>query len=136
MRQGVERVVAEAGGLLEIEEHGLLAAVDVEVASNRTAVRVVDLEARPDQVVDVLALMGDSIDNVKGVPGIGEKGSRELINTYVTLDALLEKAAGAGGFDVYAMVTTSFAVKAARTKRPLGRSSRRRPPWWFASAMS
>ncbi len=29
---------------------------------------------RPDQVVDVLALMGDSIDNVKGVPGIGEKG--------------------------------------------------------------
>ena len=30
---------------------------------------------RPDQV-DVLALMGDSIDNVKGVPGIGEKGAR------------------------------------------------------------
>ena len=28
----------------------------------------------PDQVVDVLALMGDSIDNIKGVPGIGEKG--------------------------------------------------------------
>jgi DNA polymerase-1 len=36
----------------------------------------------PDQVVDVLALMGDSIDNVKGVPGIGEKGARELINTW------------------------------------------------------
>ena len=34
---------------------------------------------RPDQVVDVLALMGDSIDNIKGVPGIGEKGARELI---------------------------------------------------------
>src|SRR3954462_9970521 len=30
----------------------------------------------PDQVVDVLALMGDSIDNIKGVPGIGEKGAR------------------------------------------------------------
>ena len=29
---------------------------------------------RPDQVVDVLALMGDTIDNIKGVPGIGEKG--------------------------------------------------------------
>ena len=28
----------------------------------------------PEQVVDVLALMGDSIDNIKGVPGIGEKG--------------------------------------------------------------
>jgi DNA polymerase-1 len=47
---------------------------------------------RPDQVVDVLALMGDSIDNVKGVPGIGEKGARDLITTYGTLDALLEQA--------------------------------------------
>jgi DNA polymerase-1 len=47
---------------------------------------------RPDQVVDVLALMGDSIDNIKGVPGIGEKGARELISTHGTLDALLEAA--------------------------------------------
>ncbi|MBS1817467.1 MAG: DNA polymerase I [Acidobacteria bacterium] len=47
---------------------------------------------RPDQVVDVLALMGDTIDNVKGVPGIGEKGARDLINTWGTLDALLEHA--------------------------------------------
>jgi DNA polymerase-1 len=48
---------------------------------------------RPDQVVDVLALMGDSSDNVKGVPGIGEKGARELITTHETLDRLLEAAA-------------------------------------------
>ena len=47
---------------------------------------------RPDQVVDVLALMGDSVDNIKGVPGIGEKGARELISTYGTLDALLAGA--------------------------------------------
>jgi DNA polymerase I len=47
---------------------------------------------RPDQVVDVLALMGDSIDNIKGVPGIGEKGARDLISTYGTLDALLGRA--------------------------------------------
>src|SRR5262245_19317934 len=46
----------------------------------------------PDQVVDVLALMGDTIDNVKGVPGIGEKGARDLIATYATLDNLLAKA--------------------------------------------
>ena len=44
---------------------------------------------RPDQVVDVLALMGDSIDNIKGVPGIGEKGARELIATHGSLDAVL-----------------------------------------------
>src|SRR5579872_6868769 len=48
---------------------------------------------RPDQVVDVLALMGDTIDNVKGVPGIGEKGARDLISAHGTLDALIEAAA-------------------------------------------
>src|ERR671935_344179 len=47
----------------------------------------------PSQVVDVLALMGDSIDNIKGVPGIGEKGARDLIATYGTLDNLIEHAA-------------------------------------------
>src|SRR5690606_3463275 len=47
---------------------------------------------RPDQVVAVLALMGDSIDNIKGVPGIREKGARTLIGEYGTLDALLAAA--------------------------------------------
>src|SRR5580765_7570727 len=46
----------------------------------------------PEQVVDVLALMGDSIDNVKGVPGIGEKGARDLIDQYGDLDNLLAHA--------------------------------------------
>ncbi len=47
----------------------------------------------PAQVCDVLALMGDSIDNVKGVPGIGEKGARDLIAQYGSLDSLLAHAA-------------------------------------------
>jgi DNA polymerase-1 len=46
----------------------------------------------PEQVVDVLALMGDSIDNIKGVPGIGEKGARDLIAAYGDLDNLLAHA--------------------------------------------
>ena len=46
----------------------------------------------PSQVCDVLALMGDVIDNVKGVPGIGEKGATELISTYGSLEALLQHA--------------------------------------------
>ena len=46
----------------------------------------------PEQVVDVLALMGDSIDNIKGVPGIGEKGARDLIATYGDLENLLAHA--------------------------------------------
>src|SRR5438552_3450897 len=47
----------------------------------------------PEQVVDVLALMGDTIDNIKGVPGIGEKGARELIVAYGSLENLLAHAA-------------------------------------------
>src|SRR5258708_27679063 len=34
---------------------------------------------RPDQVADLLALKGDSVDNIPGAPGIGEKGARALI---------------------------------------------------------
>jgi DNA polymerase-1 len=47
----------------------------------------------PDHVVDVLALMGDTIDNIKGVPGVGEKGARELIVQYGSLENLLAHAA-------------------------------------------
>lgn len=47
----------------------------------------------PGQVIDVLGLMGDSVDNVPGAPGIGEKGARELIRKFGSLDKLLESAA-------------------------------------------
>ncbi|MCX6550834.1 MAG: DNA polymerase I, partial [Acidobacteria bacterium] len=47
----------------------------------------------PDKVIDVLSLTGDSVDNVKGVPGIGEKGARELLAQFGSLDALLDGAA-------------------------------------------
>ncbi len=44
---------------------------------------------RPDQVVDFLSLVGDSVDNVPGVPGIGPKIAGELLQKFDTLDALL-----------------------------------------------
>src|SRR5438093_6397421 len=47
----------------------------------------------PDHVVDVLALMGDTIANIKVVPGIGEKGARDLIATYGSLENLIAHAA-------------------------------------------
>ncbi len=47
---------------------------------------------KPDRVVDVQALAGDSTDNVPGVPGIGIKTAAELINTYGDLDTLLKRA--------------------------------------------
>ena len=46
----------------------------------------------PIQVVDVLGLMGDSVDNVPGAPGIGEKGAKDLIKQFGSIDNLLEQS--------------------------------------------
>jgi DNA polymerase-1 len=44
---------------------------------------------RPEQVVDILALMGDSTDNIPGVPGVGEKTAIKLIGQFDTVENLL-----------------------------------------------
>ena len=51
-----------------------------------------DFGVPPARVADVLALMGDSIDNIPGVPGIGEKGAKSLIQEYGSLEDLLARA--------------------------------------------
>jgi DNA polymerase I len=48
---------------------------------------------RPDQVADLLALKGDAVDNIPGAPGIGDKGAKDLIERFGSLDAALERAA-------------------------------------------
>jgi DNA polymerase-1 len=47
----------------------------------------------PERVIDVMALRGDAIDNIPGAPGIGDKGSVELIQTFGTVEAALDRAA-------------------------------------------
>ena len=47
---------------------------------------------KPNQVIDVQSLAGDTSDNIPGVPGIGVKTAAELINKYGDLDTLLKKA--------------------------------------------
>ncbi len=48
------------------------------------------LGVRPTQVMDFLALVGDSSDNVPGVPGIGEKTAQKLLSEFGSLETLLE----------------------------------------------
>jgi len=47
----------------------------------------------PERVIDVMALRGDSIDNIPGAPGIGDKGSVEIIKRFGTVEEALERAA-------------------------------------------
>src|SRR5665213_2778343 len=46
----------------------------------------------PERVIDVMALRGDAIDNIPGAPGIGDKGSVELIQTFGSVEAALDRA--------------------------------------------
>ncbi len=46
-----------------------------------------------DQVRDILGLMGDAVDNIPGIPGVGEKTAMKLVQQYGSLEATLEQAA-------------------------------------------
>lgn len=46
----------------------------------------------PERVIDVMALRGDAIDNIPGAPGIGDKGSVELIQQFGTVEGALDRA--------------------------------------------
>jgi DNA polymerase-1 len=70
------------GGSAQVEEQW----VDLTNASERLGVG-------PHQVVDYLAMVGDSSDNVPGVKGIGEKTAVQLLGQFGHLDAILENAA-------------------------------------------
>jgi DNA polymerase-1 len=45
---------------------------------------------KPEHIIDYLALMGDKVDNIPGVPGIGKKSAAKLLNSYGSLDGVYE----------------------------------------------
>jgi DNA polymerase I len=51
----------------------------------------------PQQIIDYLALMGDAVDNIPGVPGVGEKTAAKLLNEYGSLDAVMVHASQVKG---------------------------------------
>jgi DNA polymerase-1 len=81
VRPGVWLLNPGRGGPASVEEQW----VGVENAHERLGVA-------PERVVDYLALVGDSSDNVPGVPGIGDKTARELVTEFGPLEAILESA--------------------------------------------
>ena len=81
VRPGIWLLNPGRGGPAQVEEHW----VGMHNANERLGVA-------PELVVDYLALVGDSSDNVPGVPGIGDKTARELVNEYGDLEAILRVA--------------------------------------------
>ncbi len=55
---------------------------------------------RPEQMADFLALAGDSVDNIPGVPGVGKKTAQRLLNHYRDLDHLYQGLEQVGDLDI------------------------------------
>jgi DNA polymerase-1 len=96
------RAVKEVGGeaIIVSSDKDLMQLIGPSVSMldpmKNTTIGLAEVEAKfgvtPDKVVEVQALIGDSVDNVPGVPGIGPKGAAQLIGEYGTLEAVLEAA--------------------------------------------
>ncbi len=82
VRPGVWLLNPGRGGSAAVEEQW----VSVENAGERLGVE-------PSLVTDYLALVGDSSDNVPGVPGIGDKTARDLVQQYGPIESILARAA-------------------------------------------
>ena len=69
---------------------------DVEIMGPKEVCAKWDI-ARVDQVIDVLGLMGDAVDNIPGIPGVGEKTAAKLLKEFDTLENVLANADGIKG---------------------------------------
>ncbi|MEQ8360893.1 MAG: DNA polymerase I [Cytophagales bacterium] len=63
----------------------------VEVLGEKEVIKKWEIET-PDQVRDILGLWGDSVDNIPGIPGIGEKTAKKLIQQYGSVENLVVHA--------------------------------------------
>ena len=74
------------------DTHGLPVELEVEKKlglESKTGIEKYGIE--PESFVDVKALMGDSSDNIPGVPGVGEKTAMDLIQKYSSIDTIYAK---------------------------------------------
>ncbi|MBL0921020.1 MAG: DNA polymerase I [Phycisphaerales bacterium] len=88
------RIVSKDKDLQQLLREGRVEMFDVHTDEAIDEARLrAEKGVTPAQVVDMLALMGDTVDNVPGVEGVGPKTAAELISHYGTLDNLLAHAA-------------------------------------------
>src|SRR4029077_15524026 len=76
------QLISERGKIFDVRKQQIYDAQALEA----------DWGVRPDQVVDFQALVGDPVDHVPGVPLIGPKLARELLERFDNLDAILNSA--------------------------------------------
>ncbi len=83
------RIVSRDKDLTQLLNHNV-ELVDVHKDTSVTAADVFGVEGvKPEHVIDILTLMGDTVDNVPGVPGVGPKTAAELILKYGSVANLL-----------------------------------------------
>ncbi|MDP2316107.1 MAG: DNA polymerase I [Pseudomonadota bacterium] len=68
----------------------------------------------PDRIIDLLSLMGDTSDNVPGVPGVGEKKAAQFIQKFGDLEGVLANTAAIGGKTGQCVADNAEAVRLAR----------------------
>ncbi len=79
-----------------VDEHITLINTMTDSRLNRDGVKA-KFDVYPEQIIDYLALVGDSSDNIPGIDKVGPKTAAKWLNTYQTLDNLVAKAAELGG---------------------------------------
>ncbi len=85
----------------------------------------------PEQIVDYLALVGDSSDNIPGVPKVGPKTAAKWLNEYGALDEIIAHAgdiAGKVGESLRENLGATRAVAQARDDPPRRHARRSSPP--------
>jgi DNA polymerase-1 len=97
VEQGLEVVVVSADkDLLQLVQGGVLVLNPGREGSGSTRFDRKAVEEKwgvpPERIVDVLALVGDAVDNVPGVPGIGDKGARDLVREFGSVEEVLAHA--------------------------------------------
>jgi len=116
------RIVSKDKDLQQLLESGRVELRDVHTAETIDENALMEKWGlTPVQVVDMLALAGDTVDNVPGVPGVGPKTAAKLIAEHGSLDALLKSADDLKGKRGEAI--RAAAPRTSRSRNPSSNSS-------------